>query len=128
MGDFNDEPDQPAINMELKARDYSDQTSFNSLVDLMLPLMKKLNLGTYKYQGKWTIIDQFIVSGNILLSGTGLRTSPEAVHIYKSASLMQEDEHYFGGKPLRTYSGPKYLGGFSDHLPIYLDVWSGRRK
>jgi hypothetical protein len=128
MGDFNDEPDQPAINVELKAKEYSDQTSSESLVDLMLPLMHKMNYGTYKYQGKWTIIDQFIVSGNILLSGTGLQTSPQSVYIYRSANLIQEDEHYFGGKPFRTYSGPKYLGGFSDHLPIYLDVWSGRRK
>jgi hypothetical protein len=25
-----------------------------------------------------------------------------------------------GVVPFRTYSGPKYLGGFSDHLPIHL--------
>jgi hypothetical protein len=128
MGDFNDEPDQPAINVELKAKKYSDPTSSDSLIDLMIPLMNKLNYGTYKYQGKWTIIDQFIVSGNLLQSGKGLQTSPQAVHIYQSDNLIQEDEHYFGRKPFRTYSGPKYLGGFSDHLPIYLDVWSGRIK
>ena len=123
MGDFNDEPDQPAISEVLKATSYSNQTPPSSLVNLMLPLMSPMNEGTYKFQGKWAILDQFIVSGNMLLKGKGLKTSPGSVHIFHSAFLMEEDERYSGEKPFRTYSGPRYIGGFSDHLPVYLDVW-----
>lgn len=123
MGDFNDDPEQPAISEVLKAESYSNQTTSASLVNLMLPLMKSMNEGTYKFQGKWAILDQFIVSGNMLLKDKGLKTSPVSVHIYHSPFLMEEDERYLGGKPFRTYSGPRYLGGFSDHLPVYLDVW-----
>jgi hypothetical protein len=32
------------------------------------------------------------------------------------------DEKHFGKKPFRTYYGMKYLGGFSDHLPVYLEL------
>ncbi len=33
---------------------------------------------------------------------------------------VTEDERYLGVKPYRTYSGPRYLGGYSDHLPVYI--------
>jgi hypothetical protein len=125
MGDFNDEPDQPVISKVLKAESFNDQTAPSSLVNLMLPMMKTMNEGTYKFRGKWAILDQFMVSANMLLKGKGVQTSPESVHIYHSEFMMEEDEKFFGGKPFRTYSGPRYLGGFSDHLPVYMDVWSG---
>lgn len=128
MGDFNDEPDQPVIREVLKADAYSKETTPSSLVNLMLPMMKTMNEGTYKFRGKWSIIDQFMVSGNILSKNNGVQTTPGSVHIYHSKFIMEEDDRFFGEKPFRTYSGPRYLGGFSDHLPVYLDVWSGERK
>jgi len=127
MGDFNDEPDQPAISEVLGAGAYSSRTKHSSLVNLMLPKMNNVNEGTHKFQGKWAILDQFMVSGNLLLKTQGLQTSPESVHIFHAAFLMEEDERFMGGKPVRTYSGPRYTGGFSDHLPVYMDVWSGER-
>lgn len=123
MGDFNDEPDQFAISEILKAESDSKQTTSSGLVDMMLPLMKNKNEGTYKFQGKWAILDQFMVTGNLLMNKSGLQTSIESVHIFHASFLMEEDERFFGKKPFRTYSGPRYIDGFSDHLPIYLDVW-----
>jgi Endonuclease/Exonuclease/phosphatase family len=127
MGDFNDEPDQPAIREVLKAEGYTTQTTSSSLVNLMLPMMNNMNGGTIKFQGKWAILDQFMVSGNFFLKEKGLQTSPGAAYIFHPSFLMEDDERFLGGKPARTYTGPKYTGGFSDHLPVYLDVWSSRR-
>ncbi|MEH2804899.1 hypothetical protein V7T10_07300, partial [Segatella copri] len=31
---------------------------------------------------------------------------------------LEDDEKYGGKKPYRTYLGPQYLGGYSDHLPL----------
>ena len=42
-------------------------------------------------------------------------------NIYKPARLLSTEEKY-RGEPLRTYGGKKYLGGFSDHLPVYLTL------
>ena len=36
--------------------------------------------------------------------------------------LLEEDKTYFGYKPCPTYRGPRYVGGYSDHLPIYIDL------
>ena len=32
---------------------------------------------------------------------------------------LKEKEGKYRGNPLRTYAGDKYLGGFSDHFPVY---------
>jgi hypothetical protein len=42
--------------------------------------------------------------------------------------LLTGDTKNLGKMPYRTYSGPNYLGGFSDHLPVYLDLRIGGRK
>ena len=36
--------------------------------------------------------------------------------------LMTWDNVHTGYKPLRTYSGPRYLGGVSDHCPVLLVI------
>jgi hypothetical protein len=123
MGDFNDEPDQPAISETLKAAGFTSRTTSKNLVNLMASKVNRLNEGTHKFQGKWAILDQFMVTGNFILDEKGLKTSPGSAHIFKGSFLMEEDERFLGGKPVRTYTGPRYTGGFSDHLPIYLDVW-----
>ena len=32
---------------------------------------------------------------------------------------LTEYEGRFRGNPFRTYAGPNYLGGYSDHFPVY---------
>ena len=43
-------------------------------------------------------------------------------HIFKADFLLEDDDRYYGKKPYRTNVGPRYIGGFSDHLPIYIDL------
>lgn len=72
-------------------------------------------LGSYKYRGRWSQIDQFLVCGQseeYLFSG----------YVLELPVLLSPDETYGGIKPRRTYVGYKYNGGISDHLPIILDI------
>jgi len=48
-------------------------------------------------------------------------TTPHGMQIFDAPFLLQDDEVWFGKKPFRTYYGAKYIGGFSDHLPVYSD-------
>ena len=45
------------------------------------------------------------------------------VQILQHPFLLEEDEKYGGYKPSRTYNGMKYMGGYSDHLPIAVDLF-----
>ncbi len=68
--------------------------------------------GTIKFQGRWEKID-----GCPVLEGLEARE-----HIFAPPHLSTRDTRFSGTKPLRTFSGPRYLGGLSDHYPIVLEV------
>ena len=84
--------------------------------------MGEKDVGTYRYRGKWNYLDQFIVSGTLLKRTNTMSIKGNEARIYSSDFLLEEDHKYGGQKPFRTYLGFKYLGGVSDHLPIYMDL------
>lgn len=100
MGDFNDTPDGTAFSM-----------AGGVLVNLAVPLAEK-GLGTIRYDGKWELIDMFLVDAG--LSGRA------RMDICFPGFLSVPDNAHSGLKPLRTYTGPRYSGGISDHLPVVL--------
>ena len=70
--------------------------------------------GTLKYHGRWEQIDWFCVSPAL--------DSSARMQIFAPPFLQEPDAAWLGTKPRRTYIGPRYNGGFSDHLPIYLQI------
>ena len=118
-GDMNDSPLNRSLTIGLSALNDTAQAKPSALFNLTAYKMKE-PIGTYKYQGKWSVIDQIIVSGG-LLRGT-LRTDVDNCQIFKADYLFERDARYQGVKPFRTYIGLRYNKGFSDHLPVYLDI------
>ncbi|MBO4758222.1 MAG: hypothetical protein J5577_07235 [Bacteroidales bacterium] len=99
-GDFNDVPSSdPCRLLE------------PSLVNLAGPLARR-GLGTIRFDGRWELIDMFMVSPDL---------APDAsMEIVRLPFLTVRDGTHSGEKPLRTYSGPRYVGGVSDHRPVLL--------
>ena len=118
-GDFNDNPPDKSLSDGIKALTDTAHTKQSNLFNLSAYKMRE-PIGTTKYQGKWSVFDQMIVSGG-LLRGT-LRTDVDNCHIFKADYLFEHDNRYKGVKPFRTYIGQRYNNGFSDHLPVYLDI------
>ena len=71
--------------------------------------------GTLRYHGRWEQIDWFFIA-------PALRDSA-AMQIFAPPFLLEPDASYLGVKPRRTYLGPRYNGGLSDHLPIYMKIF-----
>lgn len=71
--------------------------------------------GTLRYHGRWEQIDWFCVSPAL--------DSAARMQIYAPPFLLEPDPAWLGVKPRRTYVGPRYNGGLSDHLPICLELW-----
>jgi hypothetical protein len=122
MGDFNDDPTDESLINHLKVQKYSMNSFPGELYNLSKAPSSFAIKGTLKYQGKWNIFDQIIVSGNLLQHKKGLSVGPDGFEILQKSFLMEIDENFNGYKPYRTYSGYKYQGGFSDHLPVYVDL------
>jgi len=116
MGDLNDDPTNESIVQNLKAVD-KDSLKPGYLFNAMAPLFAA-GQGTLKYNDKWNLFDQIIISQS-LLSGQHKGYSYQSAHIFSRPDLFQQDGDY-KGYPNRTYGGKKYLGGYSDHLPVYM--------
>ncbi len=116
MGDFNATPDESCFSKILGATLQAERYGSSGLVNLS-QLWLKNRTGTIRTKGHWEIFDQFICSSN-LLYGKGLNISTSSTSICTADFLLEEDSRYLGKKPFRTYMGPVYHGGISDHLPI----------
>ncbi len=119
MGDFNDTPDSDVI------KGFEQRSTLKVLRESQTrrrSFFKEEPAGTIKYRGVWEMIDMFIVSENLLDSNEPVSTGNESFTIFHPGYLLERDRAYTGNKPKRTYIGPRYNGGLSDHLPIILRI------
>jgi hypothetical protein len=65
------------------------------------------------------MLDNFIVSSSFLNAENGYVIQPGNVHIHKPEWLLFDHPKAGMKIPDRTYGGPNYYGGYSDHLAIY---------
>jgi hypothetical protein len=95
---------------------------------LFYKYQKQENVGTYKYGKQWNVLDQMIVSGNLLDNKRKFHVKPETAEIFQRDFLMIQDKSNGGKRPKKTYRGSKHEGGFSDHLPIVVEFSVTSRK
>ena len=123
MGDFNDEPDNRSLmsvlGAQLTREGNMDDVLFNTVAE-----QDKKGEGSYNYRGNWNMLDQIILSGSFL-DDDGLQYLRSVV--YRDSALLFDHPKY-GLTPNRSYGGPRYYGGYSDHLPVYVDFNSNKVK
>lgn len=74
-------------------------------------------MGSHKYRQEWSTIDHIIVSPSLKETLERGRAC-----LFNRDFLLQEDDKYLGVKPFRSFYGSRYLGGYSDHLPVFIDL------
>lgn len=112
MGDFNDNPDNDSVKKYLVTEQF-----FNPFLSLISP-----NNGSLNHRGEWFLFDQIIISHNFLNpSISGMKFDKASIF---NDFFLQECEGKNKGNPFRTYKGKKYLGGVSDHFPVYISITS----
>lgn len=121
MGDFNDHPEDASLSENLGASMNPSKGNLQNLTSQM-----KTEIGTHKHDHLWGILDQFIVSRNLIDSSAAFHTSPDLVQIFNPSFLMEPEKDGIGDRPSRTYIGFNYNGGYSDHLPILIDLYFTR--
>ena len=122
MGDMNEGPDSRLLNRDIQF----GKTLFNQMLPLQKELMKgKRTVGSHKYHGKWRFLDQFWVNEGLLKKENPdnlFNVWVDKVEVFHMPFMLVEDETHLGHRPLRSFYGFKYEAGFSDHLPIMLDL------
>ena len=120
MGDFNDEPTNRSLFNGLSATGKRRNIQMGDHYNLFYDLHNQQGLGTYNYKGTWNMLDQVIVSYNLLNRERGLSTTHGGGAILKEEWMLYESTAYGELLPSATYGGPEYFGGPSDHLPVYV--------
>ena len=107
-GDFNDYADSPVLQY------LYEHHLINMSADAQGSHGAK---ATYRWHGEWRSLDQILCSPS-------LAARKQSSVIGDLPFLLEDDEKYGGKKPYRTYLGPRYLGGYSDHLPLVVQFCS----
>ena len=92
------------------------------LYNLMYDLHNNGNNGSYFYKGTWNMLDNLIISRPLLSNKSGYHTDYDGGKIFRQDWMLYKDEKYNESVPDRTYGGPQYYGGISDHFPIYVTL------
>jgi hypothetical protein len=120
MGDFNDEPTDKSIQEGLQTARVNTAPGTLGLFNAMAPL-DSLGKGSHFYNKEYSMLDQMILSTNFR-DKQGLDYIPASAGIFIQPWMQEPEGTRFAGNPLRTYAGKKYLGGFSDHYPVFIHV------
>lgn len=116
MGDFNDEYFDASIREGLDAEG-PDQES-TGRIDLMTKMDP--NRGTHYYRGLWAYLDQFIISRGLWDQRALECTYPM---VFDPPYLLETTSR--GNTfPKRSWKGSFFTNGFSDHLPIIIDLFN----
>lgn len=123
MGDFNDEPTNNSILNTLKAQPVLCDSIVKGITENYRGRLYNLaydqynkGIGSYKYREDWNMLDQIIVSGD-MLDGDRIHYLCNSFNVYKPEFMVTKSGKY-EGTPFPTYGGSKYLGGYSDHFPV----------
>ncbi len=110
MGDFNDGPESASIQLLLRLKNL-----YNPMQKLLTPDRESA------YYGKaWALFDQIMISEPLMDLRKGSHSFAHA-NIFDD-KFLSEFKGRYAGNPFRTYGGRKYLGGYSDHFPVYIQV------
>lgn len=121
-GDFNDGPNDESMLVLNKILDNEAAGPSPKLVNLSTRTSFLGQEGTIKHQGTWSVFDQVIVSEPLFNGLNGCKLLSETMEVCREEFLFEPDLNYTGKKPYRTYSGPGWRNGFSDHLPVGIRI------
>lgn len=119
MGDMNDDPFSPSMAKSLGARRKMEDVKVGELFNPWWQILLDGH-GTLKYDGKWNLFDQIVMSQNCL----DIKKTKEynSLTFYKADIFIRDYLFQEGGKykgnPKRTHAGGVWLDGYSDHLPV----------
>ena len=123
IGDFNDEPYDASIADILAAGPFDPRDDVRDgpprLYNLAWEIAKADTFGTYLYRDSWDVLDQIIVSPQ-LLDGKRLTLKDQVQTIYAPSFLRDDHPSQPMLPPRRTYiRRTLYIGGTSDHFPVF---------
>jgi len=117
LGDFNDMPNDLSISRYLWTQQFTCSINREPLRLYNLSYEEFLSgNGTYLYRGNWNMLDQIIVSNEVVGNGA-IKYLCNSFELVKPEFMITQSGKYKGAAT-PTFGGKTYLGGYSDHIPV----------
>jgi hypothetical protein len=117
MGDLNDDPTDKSVKVHLKGVGKKEALKEGDMFNPWEAYYKK-GIGTLAYRDAWNLFDQILVSPALVDDDYSTYKYYKAVIFSKP--FLKNDSGSYKGYPHRTFAGGAYVGGYSDHFPVYL--------
>ncbi len=119
MGDFNDDPLDKSI---IKGLIGSRTRHSNDTIALFNPMEKlyRKGLNTLAYRDGLNLFDQMILSKTFkgeVLSSNGFTLYMAGIY---NPEYITKNNGKYKGYPFRSFENNRFVGGYSDHFPVYL--------
>ena len=118
MGDFNDEPTNQSIMNIMQATNKRKNATAGDLYNLYYDFHNMDSGGSYFFENKWIMPDQIIVSRNLLNRKGSYNLTYDSGKVFSAEWMLTKNKDGVQ-VPKRTYGGDYYIGGVSDHLPVF---------
>lgn len=119
MGDLNDDPTSYSMKKTMKTKGNIESVKEGDLYNAMENFYKK-GIGTLAWRDNWNLFDQLVCSSPLIETGSDFSSYKFFKARVFNEPYLKQTSGSFKGYPLRTYVGPTWQGGYSDHFPVYL--------
>lgn len=118
MGDLNDDPTNKSVKKNMQSVGNPEKLKEGDLYNPMEDFFKK-GIGTLAWRDSWNLFDQLILSQSFLGDENFSSFQFYKAKVFNKPFITQPTGR-FQGYPWRSFAGGQYLGGYSDHFPVYL--------
>jgi len=128
LGDFNDSPTNSSFKKVLQSKGKKIKLTQNDIFNPYEKLYKQ-GYNTSGYRDNVNLFDQILMSSQLV------NTVKKDFSTYKlfSANIFNKQflitkKGRFKGYPLRSFSYGNYIGGYSDHYPVYIYLLKEKKE
>lgn len=120
MGDLNDDPTNVSVRKNMRSVGKIMKVGPGELFNPFESFYKK-GIGTLAWRDSWNLFDQIILTEQLIDQSDFTEWTFYKAVVFNKPFLMQKGGR-FEGYPYRSFAGGQYLGGYSDHFPVYLYI------
>lgn len=120
MGDLNDDPTNVSVRKNMRSVGKIEKVRPGEMFNPFEYFFKK-GIGTLAWRDSWNLFDQIILTEALIDQSDFTNWTYYKAVVFNKPFLMQQGGR-FEGYPYRSFAGGQYIGGYSDHFPVYLYI------
>ncbi len=127
MGDLNDDPTNKSVKKAMKTVEKIEYMNDNKLYNPMETFYKN-GIGTLAWRDTWNLFDQLILTPGFVTKNNNFDSYRFFRAVVYNKEYLKNDTGSYKGYPHRTYVGPNFMNGYSDHFPVYMLIVKEMKK